>query len=211
MIKVSRRHFLIIISGLTISAAGILGFPNPRRTIYQAARDVKIRLLNPAHIKGPPENTSFDADVLKTVAFFTNALVGSDVTPENLRELMNRLDFAIKHDSGWKTEYLWLADHANKVAHKMGSKDLASSTLNQRDRIIKQIMDNSTHTLYSRVFGIIPSEERERRRMFYSTVPHLIWIYKHSGVPFRLRGYTSWPGVPGDPLEYTRPGPITLC
>ena len=33
-------------------------------------------------------------------------------------------------------------------------------------------------------------------RMRVSTSRHLIRIYRHSGVPWRHRGYATWPGVP---------------
>jgi hypothetical protein len=31
-----------------------------------------------------------------------------------------------------------------------------------------------------------------------STIPSLEWLYRHSAAAWRARGYTRWPGIPGD-------------
>lgn len=62
-----------------------------------------------------------------------------------------------------------------------------------------------------RLLALGSEQEQFRRRMHITTIPHLRRIYLASGVPWRRRGYQSWPGIPGDPRAYTRQGPVMQC
>ena len=210
--KLTRRRFVgLAAAGSVTLAAGLVSYPYSCRIGYKWARSVGKQLLKPTHVNELPDVSKFDRGVLMTNAVFVGALVGRKLSPDDTDELVTRLEFAVKHDAGWRSEYSWLARHVDATARKMGATDLVSASLETRDRIVSSTMAISPWSMRSITLGLVSSEERSRRRMIFSTVPHLIALYARSGVPFRARGYASWPGVPGDPREYTKPGPTISC
>lgn len=190
---------------------GLASYPYSRRVGYQWFRDAAKRVLKPVHASGPPNASDFDRGILRTITLFIGALVGRQLSSDDIDELIGRLDFAVKHDSGWRIEYAWFARYLEEIVRGAGTPDLGSAPMGKRDLIVERVMAVSPWSTRSIALGLVSSTERNRRRMIFSTVPHLIALYARSGVPFRMRGYTSWPGVPGDPREYTRPGPISTC
>ena len=124
--------------------------------------------------------------------------------------MISRLDYATKADSGWRDEYAWLSDYITYFAAQMGAPSFLKTSAEQRDKIVMAVMHRKS-ARESRMLALVSEHERGRRRMISSTIPHLVWVYNHSGVPWRYRGYKSWPGVPGDTFEYTKPGPAYKC
>ena len=73
------------------------------------------------------------------------------------------------------------------------------------------IADVQTGTERSLLLNLVSEYERELHLMRGWIVSDLASLYLRSGVPWRNRGYTSWPGVAGDMLEYTKPGTLPKC
>jgi hypothetical protein len=194
---------MIISSALVaVAASGVMSYPMLRR--HQ--RD----LLKANHVKGKPDSSPYDSTTLATVALFTGALFGHRLAQNNLSELVDRLDFAVNEDNSWRTEFSFLAQHVNNLAARAGASDFSNSSDSQIEKIITNMM-KPVSPRESRVMALVSEDERNRRRMRSSTIPSLVWIYTNSGVPWKMRGYTSWPGMPKDTFGYTQPGPAYIC
>jgi hypothetical protein len=187
---------------IAVAAGGVVSYPMLRR--HQ--RD----LLETKHVKGKPDSSPYDSHILQTVALFTGALFGHRLRQNNLSELIDRLDFAVNEDDGWRGEFSFLAQHVNNLATQAGASDFSNSSDIQSEKIITDIM-KPVSPRESRVMALISEDERNRRRMRSSTIPNLVWIYTNSGVPWKIRGYTTWPGIPKDTFGYTQPGPAYIC
>ncbi len=202
-LKMTRRRFLGLLgAGAVVAVAGVAAYsyrPYVRRLGTRFSEWAGL-----THVAGPLDQSPVDPVVLSTVAVFTGALFGRSLPPDSLNELVDRLDFAAKQDSGWREEYLALASYVDGEMQHRGAADFTAATFDERDAMIKGLMANSPLKLLSPF-------SRTRSRMYLSTIPHLTKMYSRSGVPYRLRGYTSWPGIPGDQLEYTRKGPSQEC
>ena len=197
--QISRRRFLAI-AGAGLAVAGSVA-------IYPAIQ----KYWQTSHVKGSPDKSPFDGNTLETVAFFVAALYGRTLNASDREELVSQLKFAVQEDSGWRSEYSWLARHVDEAARQLGAADLKSVNDRQKEQVVLSIMTKPWGGKKSKLYAVFSEKERMRQRMHRSTFRQLQKIYLSSGVPWRHRGYSSWPGVAGDPREYTRPGPLSQC
>jgi hypothetical protein len=126
-------------------------------------------------------------------------------------ELSGLVSFSASADNGWATEYRWLSSYVDNMAKRAGAESFSSATPELRESVMQNIMSRPTSSFTLRLLAIASGQGLLRKRMSITTIPHLRRIYLASGVPWRRRGYQSWPGVPGDPREYTRQGPVRQC
>ena len=199
----SRRSFLaIVVTGLVVTGLGA-SLPSIRQRFVQ--------LFSARHIPGPESDDLLESKLTNTLVSFIGALFGQDLTLQDRHELSEIVSFAASADSGWVPEYRWLVSHIGNMAKEAGAESFSSATPELRDSIVQHIMSRQTSSFTLRLFAIASGQELHRKRMSITTIPHLRRIYLASGVPWRRRGYQSWPGVPGDPRVYTRPGPVPQC
>jgi len=200
----TRRKLILTASGGAILlGSGILGYTyiNP-----DALKNEKI-----VHKSGVADNTDFDESILLTVAVFIGAYFGRALLKEHQEELVQRLKYAVRVDNCWREEYTWLASYIDSYANKHGASSFYSATPDTRELLINQITKHGAWNRRSRLIAIISEDEYNRLRMHQSTLPHLRRLYRNSGVPWQFRGYTHWPGMPGDWTKYTVPGPEQIC
>ncbi len=197
---ISRRRFLAAAGAGFFALAGSI-----------AAYSVMQKDSRVSHVKGHPDNSPFDNLTLETVIAFVAALYGRKLSIRDRKELVGQLTFSVQEDNGWRSEYVWLAQYVDGEARKSGVASLMSASSDQKDQIVFSILAKSAYNRKSRLLALFFVDERMRRRMHHSTIEQLQRVYLNSGVPWRHRGYSSWPGVPGDPREYTRPGPLSVC
>jgi hypothetical protein len=93
----------------------------------------------------------------------------------------------------------------DRLAHSFGSNSFAATDDARRTAIVLQIMQIDPASLRARLLAHL-SPERYQRYRARLMLPALTWLYRHSGVPWRARGYTRWPGIPGSWREYLKPG-----
>jgi hypothetical protein len=199
----TRRQFLLLgIAGLMLLGIGG-GIPIVRR--YRA------RMLKARHQPGPRDETPLDSHVLSTVTMFTGALYGVVLTVADRQELEDRLRFSALEDSGWRSEFAWLTRFADQRAQESDAGRFVDLESAQADLLIQSIMGESIRDRRHRLLAMVSEQERNKRRLRVSTVGQLQRVYQTSGVPWRRRGYQSWPGLPGDPRLYTRPGARYAC
>ena len=199
----SRRKFLAIgATGLLVTGFG-LSLPSIRKHLTQA--------VSARHIQGDESDIPLDSTLSNTLVSFIGAMFGEVFSQQDYHELGGLVSFAASADSGWETEYRWLSSHADSMAKRAGAESFLSATPDLRESVMLNIMSQSEGSFRLKLLAMTSERERLRRRMKITTIPHLRRIYLASGVPWRLRGYQSWPGVPGDPREYTRQGPVRQC
>jgi hypothetical protein len=137
---------------------------------------------------------------------FLSALFGRDLTAEDRADLSERLALfiaepALGHDCSV------LADHLDRMARAENARDFLSCEPAAKERIVDHLMAIDPHSLSARLLSRFSSHFRDYFRMRWSTVPSLEWLYRHSAAAWRARGYTRWPGVPGDWRVTLVPGP----
>jgi hypothetical protein len=197
----SRRVFLAL--GATAVASVAAAIPLLRRW--------RGRQLAQQHVNGPADPSLPARDVTRTVAHFTGALFGHTLTADDEAELVDRLDFAQRADAGWRNDFAALARYVDRLARHEGAASFAVVTADQRERVLARIMTAPVDDGRSGRLALLSEDERDRRRARTDTIAFLGGLYRRSGVPWRVRGYTHWIGIPGDAREYTRPGMETPC
>ena len=200
----TRRKFLGLLAVTSAATAFTWGYPRLRQF-----KDDRISI---GHVNAAPlSDDAINESAIDTIAHFTGSLFGRLLTSEQKQELIGRLTFAAKTDSGWHDEYIWLADYIDDLAKELGVVRFTASNMSQRQTVSNQVVTFSPSSRFSKLRSLFSDKERYHRRMGISTVKHLEKIYINSGVPWMARGYQSWPGVPGDPRWYTQPGPSKQC
>jgi hypothetical protein len=151
--------------------------------------------------KSPHEHT------VATLLAFTGAMYGHDLAehPESAADLSDRLEiFTVAED--WPRDCAVFAQYVDELAVKQGATSFIASSAPQREASVAQVMAIEPKSLTARVLSRLSPAMREHYRMRSMTVPMLQWIYRHSAAPWRIRGYSRWPGVAGDWRESLSPG-----
>ncbi len=174
-------------------------------------RNWRGRMLRAYHSPAPPTTQTLETSVTEGVADFTGALHGRRLSTEEKGEIAVSLDLAARTDSNWAKEYSNLMRYINHLASGEGASSFQSATELQRSTVLARIMSKPVDSSRSEFLALLSPWERTRRRMRRSTIPQLNWLYRHTGIPWRQRGYRRWPGLPGDSREYTRAGPEYPC
>jgi hypothetical protein len=119
-------------------------------------------------------------------------------------ELEQRLNLSTRLDGNWHNDYRELANIINDLAQTHEQKSFSAAKNTKRHEIIKQMISvrRSQRSWRLRAFFALDSPEFIKTQR--STIPHLLRLYRLSGVPWRQRGYTSWPGVGGETFAYMR-------
>ena len=195
----SRRQFI----ALGLAAVFLVGLGGS----MPALRRYRRRMLKARHQPGARDPAPLDADILETLVVFTGALFGVELTVEDRANLSEGFSYAAVEDSGWRDEYRWLAGYADELARGREATGFVAADAAIRSQLIDHIMSVPIRDRRHRMIALVSEQERNRRRFRISTVGHLKRVYLFSGVPWRHRGYQSWPGVPGEWQVYTRPGP----
>jgi hypothetical protein len=163
------------------------------------------------HETGIASKNAPDEHVLKTVMEFTGAIFGVVLSDHDRRDLFDRFSFAARHDSGWRAEYRWLTDYLDTLADDAEGTSYADLPPEAKERIMRNALAIGETSRAQRFHAFLRPGGRKLLRMRRSTFPHLRRVYRNSGVPWRHRGYRSWPGRPGDRLAYTRPVEKATC
>lgn len=163
--------------------------------------------------RGEPDTTDFPRQDLLDIAWFTTRLFGHTPTRNDESEIVWRLDYLAKEDREWRPLFQWLVQRIEAL-----NEDSATTRFNALPEAKQQLIFDDILNRQSSVMGrkgellaLISDEWVQERAFFRFTLNKLNAIYVHSGVPWRRRGYTSWPGIPGDPRNYTIAGPQRQC
>lgn len=164
------------------------------------------------HVKRSPATTPLDKLVLETLAAFSANLFGTQLIDASRNELKERLQYATKIDGGWFEEFQWFAMYINKRSNQMFNNDFPNLDEQQQSALFTLLRDErDVGTQRSKLLAMVSDDERNRRRVYTSTIPRLRRIYTHSGIPWRRRGYQTWPGIAGDQTAYRQKGPEYSC
>jgi len=186
-----RRRLLIAASvGGIALAAFELGWPRPG-----------------AGIRGDEEgSTGLAAAATLTVLAFIGALFGRDLSAEDIDDLSDRLCFRLSADATFTNECAVLVQYLERLAREQEATTFRNCSDAQKEAIIQRITRISSKSLASRVLSRVSRTARDYYRIRQSTVWQLSWLYRQSGAAWRARGYTRWPGIPGDWREILAPG-----
>jgi hypothetical protein len=157
-----------------------------------------------SHRPAPGIPGRLDTHVVETLASLLAAWFGVRIEGADSRDLRDRFEFAVNEDGGWLDEYVWLAQFLDRQARAANAASFKAASTAVRVRIIRltKAPDPVPGVRFRR---LLSSDYRGLIRARRSTLRHLQELYLHSGVPWRRRGYTRWPGVPGDTYSYTQP------
>jgi hypothetical protein len=145
-----------------------------------------------------------------TMVAFLGTFFDRDFSEEDRLELIDRLSFAMSTDAAVFADYRLLAKHANRLAVAEGARSLASANEVQRHVAIGHLADFDPYSLVSRLMSRMSERYRAYSRIRANIIPSVAWLYRHSGVPWRARGYRRWPGIPGAWTDYVTDQPSQL-
>ena len=195
----SRRRFLIA-AGLGTVAVGLpLGVTRWNSTLPQN------------HVPGPPDDSPFDVDVFETLIAFLAAFFDTQFADIDVVDLSQRLGYAVRQDSGWRAPYASLAALLDAETGHAGGGRFSDADRTRQSEAYRRLAEVDYGHRGLRLRAFIDSEVGEAAHARQTTIPHLLRLYRHSGVPWRRRGYASWPGVAGDARAYTRPPGPNQC
>lgn len=198
--KTLTRRVFIGATGVGVSAAGLWAAKGRWRNIGS--------LRHEPDLSGA---TSFDDATVNTLTEFLASVFGIALSSEDRTELNGRLRYAVEHDNGWTIEYAWLAAFADEASRSAGASSFSDSSVAQREEVVRLAFANDIGWRTQRARAFFQIDGRELLRMRKWTIPHLVRLYRNSGVPWRHRGYTSWPGRPDDRLAYSRRLETSQC
>ena len=156
------------------------------------------------HAPGNADAGVLDSGTRVTVAELLGTYFGAVLDEVDVADLSDRLDFAVQHDSGWIEEYRWLAGYVDTLAREAGPPSFVAAPPEVRDAVMRDAAGTELTGRRQRLEAFFRIDGRRLLRMRRSTLPQLGYLYRNSGVPWRQRGYVSWPGRPDDRLAYTR-------
>jgi hypothetical protein len=163
------------------------------------------------HEPGTASTDDPNEHVLRTVTEFTAAIFGVTLSDDDRKDLGGRFSYAARKDSGWRNEYRWLSAYLDSLAEDAGLTLFVDVPSEQKEQIMRLALAIDESSRAQRFHAFLRADGKKLMRMRKSTFPHLAYVYQHSGVPWRHRGYKSWPGRPGDRLAYTRPVDAPTC
>ena len=190
--KLSRRGFFALGAAGLSAVAAVAGWQRWR----------SIGSLR--HVPGQANVGELDAVSRETVARFLGVHFGASLDEVDVADLSARLDFAVQYDSGWIEEYRWLASYVDGLATESGHSSFIAAPLEVQDVVMREAAGTDMPGRRQRLQAFFRVDGRKLLRMRRSTLPQLHHLYRNSGVPWRQRGYVSWPGRPDDRLAYTR-------
>ena len=197
--QVSRRGFLLL-GASGVVAASLAGAWRRWRTIGTLG-----------HEPGVPGDAPVSVEIRATLTAFLGAAFGVRLSTADEQDLDARLAYATEHDGSWPLEYRWLSDYVNLLAIESGFDSFSSLAPSRCEEIVRATLQSGVDSRTQRIRAFFHIDGRELLRMRKSTIPHLFRLYRMSGVPWRQRGYTSWPGMADERLAYTRAMPERRC
>jgi len=183
--RLSRRRFLYG-TGAAVALAGVVAW---------------IRRFRIA--PGLPQS---DTAALTPVVVFLSVLFGHELSDADRSELSDRLAFAVRATPTLGADYQVLARQLDRLAEEVGGASFLKASSAQRATVVDRLMRIARPSWLERLWAHVVHSRKQYYRMRFETVLQLAWLYRHSGVAWRARGYTRWQGISGDWREYTRPG-----
>lgn len=187
------RRRLLIVSGMGAIALAAVGLGSLRHREETAQ-----------NTSGPGDAS---ADAKMTALSFIGALFGRTLSELDIADLSERLDYLLNSSAPFNHECTVLAHYLDGLARERHASTFSSSSTAQKHSIVDALMRIDSKSILSRALARLSASARDHYRMRWSIVPQLEWIYRNSGAAWRARGYTRWPGIPGDWHDVLTPGP----
>ena len=201
---VTRRRIVLVTASVGVALVAVRAFlPSLRGTHEGAGAAAGSAAGDTAALAGAHEPTA-------TMVAFLGTFFDRDFSEEDRLELINRLSFAMSTDAAVVADYRLLAKHANRLAVAEGARSLASANEAQRRAAIAHLADFNPYSLVSRLMSRMSERYLAYSRIRANIIPSVAWLYRHSGVPWRARGYRRWPGIPGAWTDYLTDQPTQL-
>jgi hypothetical protein len=197
--KWSRRAFLLLGAGGVSALAGVAGWSRWR----------SIGTLG--HVQAQPSSLPLDAAITTSISHLLGTVFGIPLSEADHADLQGRLVYATEHDGAWGDEYRWLVEFVDDIASDSGAASFVSASADSREKIVRIALADDVEWRTQKIQAFVRADGRKLLRMRKSTIPHLLRLYQYSSVPWRHRGYTSWPGMADDRLAYTRKLETSRC
>lgn len=154
----------------------------------------------------PPSGPGDLGQVKATLLAFIGAMFGRVLVGEDRADMSDRLDLYFASDAALRHEGAVLARYLDDQAQTRAAAAFVACSEDQQQAILTQVMTIDPGSLKARVLSRLSSGARDYYRMRWSIVSSLARMYRHSAAAWRARGYTRWPGVPGDWHDVLAPG-----
>ena len=181
----------LILGGLSLATLGYVGVSWQRR--------------HHALARGEPDSPGDPKETESTLLAFVSALFGHELTADDSADLSARLEVLLS-DSVLASDCAVLVRVLGEAAKRLGASAFELCSSYQQDLIIKKIMDVDKKSKLSLMWSRFSMGERDTFRMRRSAIPQLEWLYRHSSVAWRTRGYARSAGMAGNWREVLVPG-----
>lgn len=157
------------------------------------------------------DESAFNQEVLEGAVKFVSIIAGHEFSNVDVSELRSRLQLLVTGNAAWRPLLTWLHGFLNRNCKDRCRTEFNAAPREAQIETVELLRERPLDSPQSKVLAVLSTDESLRRLAIRKTVPKLFRLYRTSGVPWRRRGYASWPGVPGDVTEYTRPGSDRTC
>lgn len=200
MILLTRRN---LVAGAAVVGGAALIAPTARQQYRQAAY--------PRRPKGGPAEQGVDQLTSTTVSKFVEIYMGVRFTEQDDAEIGSRLALLTSTNSAWTQPLQWLAKHLDLQAMTIGKVSFVQLASAQQNDIVEELLNGASELGSLRASAMFSAGARQKLMAYKHTIHYLRRLYRMSGIPWRHRGYASWPGIPGDPRAYVEPGVQQVC
>ncbi len=181
----------LILGGLSLATLGAVGVSWKHRRSAQA----RVESVTPGDLK----------EAQSTLLAFVSTLFGHELTAADSADLSARFEVLLS-DVVLASDCAVLVRVLGEAAKHLGASAFELCSSYQQDSIVSKIMDMDEKSKLSRMWSRFSMDERDTFRMRRSAIPQLAWLYRHSSVAWRTRGYARWAGVAGNWREVLVPG-----
>jgi len=199
----TRRGFLqfVVIGGV----AGFLALYNLRRWFWSPGPLPK-KYTNPKLDVHSPRGRLSEEE-LKNMIALGEVLIPPDETPgADEGWIRSYVNTKTENDPGYLREYQTATELLDQMAKEltMESKHFWELSTSSRDSLL--IEHFSTNSLFRKILirlHFIPLQGKSKLHLYNFVLRELIQDFYSSPAGWAVVGYTNYPGVPGNPREYT--------
>ncbi len=145
------------------------------------------------------------AAALPTAAAFAASCCGHLLDGPEVDEVAADLQFAATLHGDLRRTLPVVARYADREAERHEGVPFLASSSATREAILQAVVADPISTRRSAFVSLVSAQERDRRLIRWHALEHLARVYAGAPPAWRRRGYPRWPGVGGDPRDYTRP------
>jgi Gluconate 2-dehydrogenase subunit 3 len=209
-----RRFFSLIAVGGAVVSVGFWFLDDLKTSLRPRFRSIKAysknefqELLGLQLDRNSPLGSLRLEEARNLLALAEVLLPNDEVFDTNEGWVQEYIDFKANHEPGYLQEYRNGSRLLDQMTRNFTKNDIRFSQVSplERDRLLREYFEwSGTLDKASFYIQIITNSGRMKAKFYWFVLKGMLVDYYSSPGGWSVVGYTNYPGVPGDPREYTR-------